>query len=132
MSWILTSSYGSWRRNTILWLVVENGVEVNPKRATPPSPVKWILQLIQQRMAQRSLFVGIVAKLGTPFTNVQSPRMTSELNLITTNEMPWQTQYSPNLIQIHQAIHLLNGIHPPRVKIIYSLSMVSTCFASTS
>ena len=64
MSWILTSSYESLRRNTILWLAVANGVEVNPKEAAPPLPVKQIL-LIQfpPEMDENWVRYGL-AKLG--------------------------------------------------------------------
>ena len=68
-------------------------MEANQRGAGPLSPVKWIPQPTQQLMAQRSPFVGIVAKLGTPITNVPSPRMTSELNLIATNDV--LTEFQP-------------------------------------
>ena len=132
MLWILTSSYALQRRNKIPWFAVANGVEVISKEASPHLPVSWILLLTQHRMVQRNLFVGIVAKLGTPFTNVQSPKMTNKLNLITTNEMRRRTQYSPNPTRIHQAIPHLSGVHLPWVKTTNGLLTASTCSTSTS
>ena len=112
-----TNSYRSLKRNTILWLVAANGVEANPRGATPPSPVNQTIQPTQQPVIPRSQSVGIVAKLDTPFINVPSPRMTSELNLlITTNATNLQIRYSLTPARIPPVIHLLNGVHQPRMR----------------
>ena len=109
--WTSTNSYRSWRRNTILWLVVVNGVESNPKGAIPPSPVKLTIALTLPPVIPKSPSVGIVVKLDTPFISVLRPRMTSELSLIATNTRNLQILNSPTPAPIPQVIHLLNGDH---------------------
>ena len=71
-------------------------------------------------------------KVGQTFKNVPSPRTTSELNLIATNDMPRPTQHNLNPIRTLRVIHLLNGAHLRRVKIINASSMENTCSIFTN
>ena len=129
---MLTSYSALQRRNTTLWLAVANGVEVKQEEVAPHAPRKRTLLLTQHLMVQRNLFVGTAAKLGTPFTSAQSPKMTNELHPIATNEMRRRTQHSLKPTRIHQAIRLSSGDHLPRVKITNGLLTESTCSTSTS